>query len=106
MTNLKCSVSSCLNNDDYLCSRNNITVDGMQATNKDSTCCDSFSTLDSAFSNSAYAPIGNPETEIKCDVKNCEYNQDGNICTADSISVDGDGASSARETRCATFRSK
>ena len=106
MTHLNCSVSSCLNNENYLCSRSNIKVDGQYATNKESTSCNSFAILDSSFSNSAYSPTGSPETEIKCDVKNCEYNEDGSICTAGSITVDGDGADSPRETRCSTFKGK
>lgn len=41
---------------------------------------------------------------IKCDVQNCVYNDKAQHCTAESIMVTPDHASSSQETACDTFR--
>lgn len=40
---------------------------------------------------------------IGCDVKNCAYNEDGAVCTAQHISVENNKATTQAETYCSTF---
>lgn len=46
-----------------------------------------------------------PIKGIKCDVKNCAYNDGKNHCTADHIAVGPGYATSCTDTVCATFKS-
>lgn len=45
---------------------------------------------------------------VKCTVKNCKFNERGNLCTASAIEVNvdsgGDSAKQSRETNCRTFQ--
>jgi len=41
---------------------------------------------------------------IVCDVTNCIYNEEDNICTAKEIKVGPQYAASSADTICATFR--
>lgn len=43
-------------------------------------------------------------SEIKCNAKNCVYNEDGTKCIAGSIEVGTKNARSSMETLCATFQ--
>lgn len=40
---------------------------------------------------------------IGCDVKNCAYNENGTVCTAQHISVENNKATTQAETYCSTF---
>ena len=42
MTQLNCSVTSCLYNQDHYCSKDDITVGGSNAKRTSDTCCESF----------------------------------------------------------------
>ena len=43
---------------------------------------------------------------IGCDVKNCVYNENGTVCTANHISVENKMATTQAETYCSTFSKK
>ena len=43
---------------------------------------------------------------IGCDVKNCVYNKNGTVCTAQHISVENNKATTQAETYCSTFSRK
>ena len=43
---------------------------------------------------------------IGCDVKNCTYNENGTVCTAQHISVENTKATTQAETYCSTFMRK
>lgn len=46
------------------------------------------------------------KSEIGCDAEHCVYNEDGEICFADHIKVDGKRAQCTGETCCSTFKPK
>lgn len=103
MTKLKCDACSCAYNNDYYCCINSIQVGGKDATNKSSTCCDSFEKQTGAMSN--YNQTPNPEMIVACEASNCVYNENRK-CEASEISICGDHAGKARETECGTFQCK
>ena len=45
-----------------------------------------------------------PIKGISCDVKNCQYHEKENCCTAGEIAVGPSYAHSSSETVCATFK--
>jgi hypothetical protein len=103
MTKLKCDACSCAYNNDYNCCIDSIQVGGRKATNKSSTCCDSFAEKSGAMSNSNQRP--NPEMVVGCEATNCVYNAN-HKCDASEICISGDHACKSRETECATFHCK
>lgn len=104
MTNLGCTVKTCVHNEDRLCCLKEIEVSGKGALNSDMTCCSSFAKEKGAVSNALH---GAPErkTGIKCDVENCTYNSH-HYCTADSVDVTGAKATTCGQTECATFKQR
>jgi len=103
MTNLDCTVSTCLYNKDDSCSRDNIHIEGTTAKVTEETCCKSFVERKENMSNSA-ADAAKP-TNILCDAKNCIYNEECR-CDAEHIGVAGRNACDCKETECASFRCK
>ena len=105
MTNLKCSATTCYYNKDRICARGSIDVVGEDAHNPEETCCASFQERDrDGFSNSC-SRCGCDAIQIDCTARHCAYNEDCR-CTAPSITVDGPGASSKKDTKCDTFYCK
>ena len=106
MSYLRCNVRTCSNNQNDLCIREGIQVDGPTADNKDDTCCNSFTQRAENYSNVVSRnTAAEPETDIRCDAVNCSYNKDCK-CAAPSVDISGAAASSCRETRCSTFDCK
>ncbi|MDO5519239.1 MAG: DUF1540 domain-containing protein [bacterium] len=105
MPNLVCSVENCAYNNEYLCSLNEIHVDGSHAEDPHSTFCGSFCDQKESFSNCEHCGCATKNTEIDCEAENCAYN-DSNRCHADGIDVCGCGSNTARGTECSTFRLK
>lgn len=103
MTELKCNVTQCANNQSSLCALNAIKVDGQMAATKDETLCASFASQSSAPTNAVSPGSASVETEIRCDASDCTYN-DGRLCSASYIYVQGSGAKGANSTRCDTFK--
>lgn len=103
MTKLKCDACTCEHNNDYYCCVGSIDVGGQQATNKSSTCCDSFAEKTGSMTSSTQSP--NPQMEIACQATNCTHNE-GCKCEANEVCICGDHACSSNETECSTFSCK
>ena len=104
MTNLGCTVKTCVHNEDKLCCLKEIEVAGKGALNPDMTCCSSFAKEKGAVSNVLHE---SPErtTAIKCSVENCTYNHH-NYCTASTVDIAGSKASTSGQTECSTFKQR
>ncbi len=106
MSYLRCNVRSCANNQNELCIREGIRVDGPTAERKDATCCSSFTQRGENYSNVvARNSAAQPETDIQCDAVNCSYNKECR-CFAPSVDISGSSANTSRETECSTFDCK
>ncbi len=106
MSYLRCNARNCSNNQNDLCLREDIRVDGATADCKNETCCNSFTQRGENYSNVvARNSKAQPETDIRCDVVNCSYNNDCR-CVAASVDISGSAACSCRETQCSTFDCK
>lgn len=104
MVNTNCSVTSCMHNSESCCCKNEIMVDGQNATTSENTCCASFDERrGESFKNSYETP--DEHLKINCEASQCVYN-DNMICKADHVDISGNGADSARGTVCATFTCK
>lgn len=106
MTYLKCSATTCVYNQNELCSKGDISVMGADATSASETCCGSFRerTGDSP-TNSCTENCGKKEIQIDCKACHCSYNQKCK-CTAGSIGIGGQGAKKSNDTKCDTFLCK
>ena len=105
MTNLRCSATTCLYNENQLCSKGEINVMGESATSADETSCGSFRERGSGAMNSFTNGCGCDTIQIDCKAHNCTYNNHCK-CTAASIDVDGSDAKACSETKCNTFESQ
>lgn len=110
MPELKCTVQSCVHNDQYLCKLDKIQVGGSNAKNPQETCCDSFEErregiYASSMSNSmgGEGSQASDRSDIDCKATNCMYNENC-ACHAGKISVEGGNARQAEGTECATFQ--
>lgn len=102
MTNLECTVSTCLHYSDNYCCKQTIIVDGTSAVNAQDTCCGSFDeNTDGSFKNIFKTPES--RLEVDCEAVQCVYNEDRH-CSADHIDISGDGAKQSTHTECATFK--
>ncbi len=112
MASIKCDVTDCGYNSDYLCAKNEIHVSGNNANRQEDTSCKSFTTDKSVTSNSTYSTMmtssmgtmsGN--ATISCDVMNCTYNENAR-CDKTSIVVDSLSSSVGThdQTACASFK--
>lgn len=99
MPKLNCGVGNCANNADDCCCLANIGVAGNQAQTSDQTCCSNFSEKTGA-TNCATTP--NPSLSVQCDACNCTHNSNRECC-ADSININGYGASNSMDTACSSF---
>ena len=114
MPELKCTVQTCVHNNQFLCSLDSIKVGGENARNPQETCCDSFqerkegggymnSIQSSMHAASDCACVDCKASSIDCKAQNCMYNE-GCQCHAGKISVEGGSASDSSGTECATFK--
>lgn len=100
---LACSVSNCYYNKSNSCCRENISVEGMHATKPNSTACGSFREKKDTTTNSCKCEQNpQPVVEIQCDAQKCCFNDECR-CTADHISIAGQGACHYSETECSSF---
>lgn len=102
MTALRCTAETCMYNEDKLCSRGDIEVQGSHANTMDETCCGSFRERTGQGSNCS--GCGCDTIKITCQAEGCVYNDDKE-CHAGSIDINGSHAESCKETCCGTFRS-
>ena len=105
MNHLECSVSTCANYNKGLCCRESIKVEGDHARSINDTCCSSFQERVTGLTNYAVNQVPNERLEVLCDAQKCVFNSNG-CCSAQSIKVGGDGASSSGDTVCRTFRER
>lgn len=101
MTQLDCSVTSCIYNRDQLCSKEDITIGGSNATKMSDTCCESFREKGTAAMNQT----GHASTtvDVDCEATKCVHNQDCK-CAASHIGITGgDTVCRCSETECHDF---
>ena len=106
MPELKCTVQTCVHNDQYLCRLDKIQVGGDNAKNSQETCCDSFQErTEGSYANSMNNSVSeaSDRSQVDCKAVNCMYNENC-ACHAGKISVEGGGACRCQETACATFQ--
>ncbi len=104
MTKLDCNVSSCMYHADKKCSKNDILIDGSEASMPHETCCSSFREQSCGCSKNA---VGEPKAslDVRCKATNCTFNNNEK-CQADHIGISGANACVVAETECASFRCK
>lgn len=103
MTQLKCSVETCMYNDEHLCAKGDIMVGGQSATVPNETRCESFKERTGSASNSAGS--ASREIQVKCKAEKCVFNKELR-CSAQEIGIAGRSACSPAETECASFECK
>ena len=105
MPELKCTVQTCVHNQQYLCDLDKIQVGGENAKNPQETCCDSFQERkEGSYGNSMNSMHeASDRSAIDCKATNCMYNEQCK-CHAGKISVEGGSARTADGTECATFQ--
>lgn len=104
MTQLDCTVTSCLYNKDSCCSRGDIVIGGRGASSVGETSCQSFCERSGAkTSNFAGSPA--PTVKIDCEAEKCRYNSSSK-CQAGHIGISGGQACSCKETECTSFTCK
>lgn len=101
MSQLDCTVDSCLYNKTECCCKGDIMVGGKHADTESDTCCESFS---ERRGDSYTSAIEHPSKTISidCEAENCVYNSNYK-CSAEHVDIVGNGAVDSDETVCATF---
>jgi len=105
MTRLACTVTTCASYKDNGCCREDIKVKGGAACKCSETRCGSFYEQDGFASSIVPHESAEPETKVLCDVHSCFFHENG-LCSAERITVEGDGAKNTKDTMCASFRMK
>ena len=101
MPELKCTVQTCVHNQQFLGALDKIQVGGSQATTARETSCDSFQKRNG----DSYSNVTGAASDcscIDCKATGCKYN-DNCECHAGKISVEGSNACQCEGTECATF---
>lgn len=101
MPELRCTVQTCMHNQNDYCDLDKITVGGDAATAPKDTCCDSFEERKDGYSNQM-EKSASPISDVDCQATECNYNKNCS-CQAGKISVEGSGACTCGQTECATF---
>lgn len=105
MPRIDCSVNNCSHNQSGVCYSNRVNMAGSFAHSSEGTCCGSFldkagySTLTSNTNSSGACDC------LVCEATSCTHNNN-KLCSADTITVSGNGANLYSETNCETFRCK
>lgn len=124
MPELKCTVQTCMHNQNYYCTLDKIQVGGNSAQRAEETSCDSFQERGGAQTNSFGGSYSNFQSNsysgaagmgmgnstgsasacscVDCQAVQCKYN-DNCHCNAGKISVEGGNACQSSQTECATF---
>lgn len=104
MTLLKCSATTCMYNQNQLCSKGEIEVLGDRAHSSTDTACGSFREKGTGgFTNQlSDGGCGCEKIQIDCKAKECTYN-DNCRCTASAIDIEGHNACNCHDTKCGTF---
>ncbi|MCD8150705.1 MAG: DUF1540 domain-containing protein [Clostridiales bacterium] len=102
MTQLDCTVTSCLYNRDCLCGKGNIVIGGRDAVKSGDTCCESFRERGTNTINRV--DQADTAVEIACEACECIHNEDCK-CSASHIGIGGgSGVCQCGETECEDFR--
>ncbi len=102
MPELKCTVQTCVHNNQFLCALDQIQVGGNSAKTAQETCCDSFQERrEGSYSNAM--EVASDRACVDCKATKCMYN-DNCQCHAGKISVEGGDARESSGTECATFK--
>lgn len=102
MPELKCTVQTCVHNNDFLCSLDRIQVGGENARQSQETSCDSFQERKgNSYTNSL--EMASDCACVDCKATECMYNENCK-CHAGKISVEGGDAKTSSATECATFK--
>ena len=96
MTNLKCSVYSCIHHKGDHCCKPNIKVEGPKAMSSSETECASYATK--GPQNNVGTSTPNPQLEIVCSANECVYNKESK-CHANNVSINTMGG----QAGCSTF---
>lgn len=113
MPELKCTVQTCVHNQNFYCDLDKIQVGGSAAKQAEETCCDSFQQRSDTQSNAYGESYGNSYSNsfegtasatsaVDCKATECQYNENCQ-CHAGKISVEGSDACQCEQTECATF---
>lgn len=102
MPELKCTVQTCMHNQDFYCDLGEIRVGGSSARTPEETSCDSFEERKSGTYTTNAIHEGQPTSKIECQATGCKYNEKCQ-CHAGKISVEGSQACHCGDTECATF---
>jgi hypothetical protein len=104
MPKLNCNVKNCYYNESKQCCRDEIQVQGEEATVVDATYCGNFKEkLDSVTAKTCHCESAPEEMlTVKCEAKNCIYN-DNAKCHAAEIGISGNGAKHQSQTECGSF---
>ncbi|MBM6752633.1 DUF1540 domain-containing protein [Mediterraneibacter glycyrrhizinilyticus] len=102
MPELKCTVQTCVHNNQFLCALDQIQVGGDTAKTAQETCCDSFQERkEGSYSN--VMEMASDRASVDCKATKCMYNENCQ-CHAGKISVEGGDAHQCSGTECATFK--
>ncbi|MBP2652006.1 MAG: hypothetical protein H6Q74_2831 [Firmicutes bacterium] len=105
MAEINCDVGNCSHNQSGMCYANCVDIVGGSAEKSGDTCCSSFlnhltySELTNNTSGSGTAKY------LNCSANTCVYN-DNNLCSLDSIKVNGNQVEYYTQTDCASFKLK
>ena len=109
MSQIKCNAQNCGYNENNMCHKKNIKVEGLFSRSKLGTFCQSFrNPIDEALFKEEMADEMNDEehkTKIGCSANYCIYNKD-NYCKAEKITVGQKNAKYRSETQCDSFELK
>ncbi len=101
MTQVDCTAKECIYNEEKLCCRAGITVEGNEALEKDETYCGNYEKEHgSCCRNASLEPSSH--INIRCDVLTCKYNDD-RACAAESIDILHSNTGENGQTKCDRF---
>lgn len=105
MTKLDCNVSNCFYNKEKKCSKENILIEGSEATTPTETNCSSFRDQGCGCSAKNATEAPKDSLQVNCRAKHCKYNKN-QMCSAEHIGITGANACVTSETECASFEQK
>ena len=101
MTQLKCSAQTCVYNQENLCCKGDIQIEGKNAGDASGTCCASFrERKGDSILNAMEHPSKN--IDVDCEAVRCIFNEDCK-CSAKVIGIRGSHACNCDDTECASF---
>lgn len=104
MSQVDCTVKECIYNEATCCCRVGITVEGDNARQEDETYCGNYEHRgEHCCKNLIQEP--SKQTNIKCEVANCKFNDD-RVCMAGDIDIKVSDSNMAGQTKCETFEAR